>query len=448
MTYMTASAPKFNLRNEPSSPSSSPTLIARWSPMIIWSMAAFFYLYEYVLRVSFSVMTTPLIQDFGITSSALGFLASLYYYGYTPLQIPCGVIVDRFGARRTVTVSAALCTAGCIFFSLSQNLLMAQMGRMLMGAGSACAYIATAKIAADWFRPKRFALLTSITMGLGLVGATFGAQPFAVLVNLYGWRMSMMVMAVIGVGVIILSWMILRDRKHPVSSQHTLNTSQKTSLLEGLKIITSNPQCWLIGVYGCFMLLPLSAFAELWGVPYLMQLYNVGNETASFATIMVFIGMALGCPLAAGLSDRLQSRCKVMRGSAILTASLFCIVVYGPTLPFTMTCMILFCTGLCAGGQILYFAAVKELNPPHISATTVGFTNTLVMTSALIFQPLLGLILDYVWDGARAMDGTPLYTLSAYKMALLPVPVCLIIAGFIIYYVRESYSVEQDEEGS
>lgn len=444
---MTASAPKVLIFPTPKTAPSKSAPTPSWQPYLIWGMAAFFYLYEYVLRVSPSVMTISLMQDFGITSSSLGFLASIYYYGYTPLQAPCGVIVDRWGVRRVVTFSALLCTTGCILFCSSHNLMFAQAGRMMMGAGSACAYIATAKIAADWFPRKRFALFTSITMGLGLIGATFGGKPFAMLVNLYGWRSSMMMMAVLGGVIVIMAWLIIRDKKRlPKKSITSANTQQKTSIFEGLKIIASNPQCWMIGVYGCFMLLPVSAFAELWGVPYLMQLYGVSNDVASFSTIMVFIGMAIGCPLSAWIADILQSHKKIMAWSALLTSVLFATIVYGPTLPLNLVSVLLFMTGLCAGGQILYFAAVKELNPARISATTVGFTNTLVVTSAIIFQPLLGVILDYVWDGMSTADGTPIYTLAAYKTALLPVSVCMLIAWGIMTQVKETYPTSDDDE--
>lgn len=412
-----------------------------WLSWVIWGTAAFFYLYEYILRVSFSVMTQPLMQSFEVTSAALGVLASFYYYAYTPLQIPCGVIVDRLGVRRVVTISALFCAMGSFIFSKSDSLLMAQMGRMLMGAGSACAYLSTAKLAAEWFPPRKFALLTSVTMGLGLLGATFGGKPFAIIVNAFGWQKAMLIAAIVGVGVAVFSWIIIRDRKETIATSQLDQDAvlPSTSLLSGLKIIATNPQSWLIGLYGCFMYLPLSAFAELWAVPYLMQLHGVDNEVASSASIMVFIGMAIGCPLAAWLSDKVESRKKIMGTSALLTASLFVFIVYCPIISFHMTFILLFITGLIAGGQILYFAAAKEINPPQMSATTVAFTNTLVMISAIIFQPLLGYILDFVWDGARTAEGLPLYAVSDYQIALTPVPICLFISWLILKSVKETY---------
>lgn len=407
---------------------------------IIWGCAAFFYLYEYILRVSPSVMTHNLMADYGVTSAALGVLVSFYYYAYVPLQIPCGVIVDRLGVRRVVTLSAIFCTIGSLIFAQSDSLVLAQFGRFLMGAGSACAYLSTAKVAAEWFPAHKFALITSITMGLGTIGGTFGGKPFAYLVNSMGWRSAMMVMVFVGVCVIVSSWMIIRDRKENEAG-HAPNAPklEDNSVLAGLKVVASNPQSWLIGLYGCFMYLPLSAFAELWGVPFLMQVHGIDNELASSASVMVFIGMAIGCPLAAWLSDKLQSRIKVMEYSAIITALLFVLIVYCPIIPLSLTFPLLLVTGIVAGGQILYFAAAKEINPPQTSATTIGFTNSLVMVSGIIFQPLLGILLDARWDGIRNAEGLPIYTTDAYQTALSPVPICIFVAWLLLKLVKETY---------
>ncbi|MBX9976975.1 MAG: MFS transporter [Alphaproteobacteria bacterium] len=416
---------------------------APWKSWLIWGTAALFYLYEYILRVSPSVMTNQLMQDFGVTSAALGVLASFYYYAYTPLQIPCGVIVDRLGVRRVISLSALFCAMGSVIFSQSESLLWAQLGRMLMGAGSACAYLSTAKIAAEWFPPKKFAIITSTTMGIGLIGATFGGKPFAIVVNAYGWRDAMFMAAVVGAGVALAAWLIIRDRKETVATtQPTIVEAavlQKQTLLSGLKVVASNPQSWLIGLYGCFMYLPLSAFAELWAVPYLMQLHGIDNEVASSASIMVFIGMAIGCPVSAWLSDKVESRLKVMGFSALATAFMFMFIVYCPIIPLNLTFGLLFVTGVLAGGQILYFAAAKEINPPQTSATTIAFTNTLVMVSAIIFQPLLGYLLDWNWEGLRTEAGIPMYSIEAYQIALSPVPIFLLVSWFILRFVRETY---------
>lgn len=406
---------------------------------IVWGCAALFYLYEYALRASPSVMTNELMVDFGVTSTALGVLTSFYYYSYVALQVPCGVIVDWLGPRRVVTISAILCVLGSYLFAESHTLFTAQMGRFLLGAGSACAYLSCAKIGAEWFNTRKFALITSLTMMMGTFGGIFGTLPMAVLMNTYGWRLAMLVMAVIGIAVAGASWLIIRDRPQGISQVNNYALTQEKGLLTGLKEIVSSPQVWFAGLYGALMYVPLSGFAELWAVPYLMETYHINNEVASIASIMVFLGMGLGCPLSAWLSDYLQSRRQVMSGAALGTMVFFLVSIYVPGIPLNGMFALLFIAGLFCGGQILYFAVAKEHSPAHASGTSVGFTNGVLMSSGFIFQPLLGLFLDLVWDGQMTAEGTRYYSAAVYQIAMTAIPVSLFLAWVVMFFIKETY---------
>ena len=215
---------------------------------MILSAAWAFYLYEYLLRVAPSVMTDNLMGDFGVMAAALGVLTSMYYLAYVPLQIPCGVIVDYWGPRKVITVSAVLCMAGSILFSYADSLPMAQLGRLLIGAGSACAYIGCMKIASTWFNPAMFSLIAGISQMMGTIGGTLGNGPLALVVNTFGWRQAMLIAGFIGGGIALVSWLVIRDRPKDVG--HVKRKFQ-SHLSEDLKIIASHPQNLRIGVYGC-----------------------------------------------------------------------------------------------------------------------------------------------------------------------------------------------------
>lgn len=431
--------PAFSQGNitESSSPSNSYSFMA-W---VFWGCAALFYLYEYVLRVSPNVITNELMHDFSITSTYVGVLVSAYYIAYVPLQIPCGIIVDWLGVRRVISVSTVLCIVGSIFFSQSDNYYIGIFSRFLMGAGSACAYISCVKLASDWFPPQKFAVIAAITMMMGTLGGVIGAKPFAALSNNFGWRQAMFILALIGIAVLAIAWFVIKEK--PKASTEMVT---KQNLFDGLKIIKSNSQSWLIAIYGGLMFIPISAFADLWGTPFLMQLYHIDNETASFAGTMVYLGFAAGSPLAAMLSNTIKSRKIVMTWSPILTIFPFMAVVYVPNIPYTASLFLLFAAGLVCAGQILYFAAVKEINPAKYSATAIGFTNAGVMVSALIFQPLMGYILDFFWDGTIAVDGTPVYSIFNYQHAMMTIPVCMVIAWFMMFSVKETYQYKEKEE--
>ncbi len=393
-----------------------------------------FYLYEYILRASPGVITNELMTSFGISAGAVGTLIAFYYFAYVPLQIPCGVITDRFGPRKVVSISALLCVLGAVIFATSNSIIFAQFGRFLIGAGSACAYICCLKIASVWFDKSKFAFIAGISMMMGTFGGMVAGFPFAKLSNAHGWRNAMLIAAIVGVVVMIISWFVIKDRP-----DHKKSQIAEGGLLDGLKIITAKPQNWLIGLYGLMMYLPLCVFAELWGTPYLMQRFGIANEKASYGAIMVFVGYAIGCSISSKLSDYWQSRRKVMALSVTWTFIGFSVVLYAPGFSFNMVLVSMFLSGIAAGFSILYFPAVQENNPTKYSATSVGFTNALVMASGFIFQPLLGKLIDYSWDGNFNVDGAPLYALKDYQFALSAVLFAFLLGRFIVFFIQETY---------
>jgi len=406
----------------------------------IWACAGAFYLYECILRVSPSVMTEGLMHDFSLTSTNLGVLVSFYLYSYTVLQIPCGVMVDALGTRRIITVSSALCVVGTFLFASSDLLIGAQIGRFLVGAGSACAFISCMKVVADWFTPTRFAVMSGMTTMMGTIGGTFGGPPLAWMVNnLGGWRQANLALAAAGVVMTLFAWVMVRDHPPTHLSSTKPYHAHEIPLKKSLALLAMNPQVWLIGLFGGLMWLPIAAFAELWGVPYLMHTYGIGNEQASFATVMIFVGFAFGGPLAAWVSDRAKSRIFAMKLSAILQFGIFLAIVFGSAIPLPMMFALLFAGGVCNGGQVLVFACVKELLPRRISGTALGFTNAIVMMSGVVFQPLLGELLDWRWDGALGPDGVRLYSEAAYQTAMVAIPVGIAASWVLLHFIKETH---------
>jgi sugar phosphate permease len=406
-----------------------------------------FYLYEYILRASPAVLENFLMQDYAITATTVGVITSAYYWAYTPLQLPCGVIVDHLGARRVIMYSIFLCVLGCYFFSQSDSVYTAILGRVFMGAGSACAYISCAKIGAEWFNSDRFALIAGIGMFMGTVGGSLNAVT-SMLVESFEWRGAMMILGVVGIGIFALAWIVMSDSPDAANAKKAVKSNKAEekprmfatdTLFEGLKIAMSNPQNWLIGIYGCVMYLPLCAFAELWGVRYLKLLYGIDSTIAASACVGVFIGMGVGSILGAWISNKIQSRTRVMSIAALGTLACFAVVFYVPDLSFPTMRIVLFLGGLLSGGQTLYFVTIKENMPNRYAATAIGFTNAFVMSSAILFQPLLGFILDAAWDGAVDVDGVPVYTIENFKIAFSAVMIAFVLGWIVMLFVRDTY---------
>ena len=403
---------------------------------LIWACAGLFYLYEMVLRASPSVIAKDLMLDFGVASTSLGVLASFYYYSYVILQIPCGVIVDKLGPRRVVTYSTLLCVLGSILFAKSDSLFIAQIGRFLIGAGSACAFISCLKVGSEWFLPAQFAMIAGLSNMMGTLGGMVSGPPFAVLSNTFGWRQATLITATIGVFLALVFWFVMKDKQQEERTH--------APLLTGLKKIARDPYNWIIAGVGGLMYVPVSAFCELWAVPYLMEKYQVTNEIASRASIMIYLGIAFGSPLAARLADRFKSPVRVMMGASLLTAALFMAAVRFDSMTYQAMLMILFFAGIANAGQVMCFAVVKENVDNHQSGTAAGFTNAIVMLSGIIFQPLLGIILDLSWQGQLNSDGTRFYGEEAYQTAMMTIPLCF-IAGWILLHMAERFFKPQGQ---
>lgn len=410
---------------------------------IVWFVAAFFYLYEYVLRASPGIMTEQLMQDFGITTTALGLFTSMYYYAYTPLQIPGGLIVDRLGARFAITLSCALCCCGTFLFAGCESLLGAQIGRFIIGAGSACAFLSTLKLVSDWFPARYFAVLSGMTTMIGItMGGYIAGKPLALAVNAVGWRSAMFWSATLGIATTLICWVMVSNT--PKGTKTYTGKTSTATIIADLKILITNRQTWYIALYGCLFYVTISVFAEMWGVPYLMKKYTIDNVSASSMVAMLFLGKGAGAPCIALLSNYLESRRKVMFFSTFGATIAFLLAVYMDVSPSMMEVLLCF-TGFCAGGQVLCFALNQEVNPHEISATTVGFTNTIVMLSGIVLLPLLGALLDFNWSGALGDNGVRIYDIQAYKAAMLALPVCLFLSFLLVFFIKETYPHGKDD---
>ena len=129
--------------------------------------------------------------------------------------------------------------------------------------------------------------------------------------------------------------------------------------------------------------------------------------------------------------------------STLAATLCFLLAIYAANSVFMME-VLLFCTGICVGGQVLCFALNQEANPKEISATTVGFTNMGVMMSGIILLPALGGILDLSWDGILDASGGRIYTLQAYENAMLALPICLFGAWVVSLFIKETYPEDDD----
>jgi len=415
-------------------------------PWVICTIGMLFYCYNYFLRVSPSVMQQDLMQGLHINAYQFGTLAAFYYYAYTPMQIPVGMLYDRFGTRIVQFFACSIATIGVGLFISADNYFTAGAGRFLIGLGTAFAYIGVLKLASVWLPANRFAMVAGLTTAFGMMSAIFSDKYLTQFVQAVGYKNALHTAFIIGIALSFIILLFSRSRPkiqlaHQTSNAHTPMTFLQ--LLNSLRLVITNPQMLLIGLIGCLFYLPASVFLDLWGIPYLKTVYHLTPEQAEFSIRWVFIGWIISGPTIGIISEKIKRRRTPLLISALMSALLLSIIFYIPGIPSLVLYVLFFFIGVFCGAHPLCFALGKENCPIEISGTAVAVTNTLIMLGGMVFQPVVGKLLDNHAVNVVMQNGMPLYSASDYTYALSVVPLGLCVSILLTFFLKETYCKTQ-----
>lgn len=422
-----------------------------WRATIICSLAMLFYVYEFTLRTVPSAITHELMRDFQIQAAGLGLMTSLFYWGYTPMQIPVGLLYDKLGARLLLTIAMACCVLGTILFGASYNLYLASFAFFIIGFASSFAFIGTLVLASRWFPAKYFAMIAGIVQFMGSIGAVVGQAPISLVTRKIGWHHTLYWLAGIGFIILMLIWTLIRDGGSSYVAKRPQLAKPLTEL-QRLAIVCKNSQTWWTAVYAFTSWAPMILFAGLWGIPFLMVMYHVSAAKAAIGTSILWLGNAFGSPFFGWWSNYIHLRRMPMVVCSIIGFITAIYVLYIPHPPLAMMYIALFFFGVASSGQMISFGVVHDNNPSSVEGTAIGFNNMAVIIGGIILPPMVGLILKFHWNGAM-QNNVPIYNLSDYHIALAIIPLCsllgLVVAKFFIHETRCHPQYGQNaEEGS
>lgn len=408
-------------------------------PWIIWTLAAGFFFYKYLIQVSPSVMTDDLMVAFHVHGAGLGNLSAFYFYAYLIMQIPVGIMLDRFSPRLLTTGAILICSISTYIFSQTSTLWLACFSRALMGAGAAFAAVSCFKLAALWFTPKRFALVSGMFMTAAMLGAVGGQMPLSILVQQVGWRSALEVVSAIGILLGIIYYLVIRDK----STNVTHTPQKKESVRHLLLRIITNKQAWALSLYSGLAFAPVSVFGGLWGVPFLETAYHLSRTDAALAISCIFIGFAAGAPFWGWFSDYIRRRKPVLFVGTCSALLCLLIVLYSSSLLLTTLMILLFLFGFGASGFFTSFAMIRELFPIVLVATVLGIMNTFNSVFEALFEPLVGAILDWTWSG-KAINGMHQFSLQGYHLSLLLLPLSMFLALVTLTLIQETNCRSQE----
>lgn len=390
--------------------------------LTMWGLAVAFYLFGFFHRVTPAVLTTELMLDFQLSAAMLGNLSAFYFYFYAAMQLPTGVLVDRFGPRRVLWIGAMIGGVGALLFAFADTFASAALGRGLIGATVAVAWVSMLKLCAHWFDARRLGMVTGVSLAVGTMGAVMAGLPLRALSDALGWRpvigASGIVALLIAAGIFFLMRddPVQRGFRSQIPAGATFHAPSLRTILSGLGRIWAYRNVPLLfwvpsGICGAFL-----TFTGLWGVPFLVQQHGLTPRSASLVTSGMLIAFSVGSIAFGILSDRIR-----LRKLPYVIGGTFTLISYGvlyifPDGRLSVLVPLLLLGAAGSGSMAVGFLYSRESAPLALSGTVAGAVNMGVMVGPLFQQPLIGWILDKNWSGAL-LDGVRVYDLHAYKLA-------------------------------
>jgi sugar phosphate permease len=414
----------------------------RWTAFSLLSLC---YMLAFFHRMAPASIASELQYDFHASGVQLGALAAMYFYIYTLMQIPVGIMVDTLGIRRIVIAGALLSGAGSFLFAWADTLELAYFARVLTGLGVSVFFISLIKINAVWFHDRHFGTAGGFAIFLGNIGAVLAASPLVWLVAQTEWRNVFYAVGWLSLILALLVWWQVRNHPHEAGlpSMQELegqpaHAKHEGHWWDGLRLVTKNRATWPsffpnFGIAGS-----LFAFAGLWSVPYLHDAMGLTREIASQHNSLLLLGFAIGAIGSGSLSDHLGRRKPLIVGGALLYLLCWLPIIGLWKLPLNWSYAHYFLMGVCASGFTLCWASAKEVNPPALSGIATSVVNTGSFLGAGILQPLVGWVIDQSWSG-QIQNGIRIYTAENYQIGLT-VMFGFALIGFVgACFIQETY---------
>jgi len=393
---------------------------------LIWIIGIVAYLVAVCQRTSFGVVGLEATERFHASAAEISFFTVLQLLVYAGLQIPVGVLVDRFGSRAMIAGGALLMGLGQLQLAFAENIPGGVLGRVLVGAGDAMTFIAVIRLIPLWFAPARVPLLTQLTGMSGQLGQLFSVVPFAMILHAAGWTPAFLTLAAMSGLAVVLVLVLLQDLPpgHPAPEPAQGLRATGVSLAHAWRQPGTR-----LGLWSHFTVqFSGTVFAMAWGYPFLMSAQGLDAGTVS-ALLALYVAAAIA---AGPLMGSFVSRHPLRRSTMVLlisagTAAAWAAVLLMPgRSPLWLLAGLVVVLAIGGPGSMIGFDFARTFNPAHRIGTATGIVNVGGFIAALLAIFLIGLVLDMLHAGGYSRGD--LYALEPFRIAL-SVQFLLLAAG-------------------
>jgi MFS family permease len=367
----------------------------RW---VVFAAVLFTYFIIVSQRTAPGLISDQIMKDFNLSAATIGLMTSIQFLAYTGLQIPIGILSDRFGPNRFLIAGTLLNGIGTFLYSVAPNAFVLLLARLLVGIGDATIWVNLVLILSQWFKVNEFVRLLGFAGMSGSLGFIMATVPYSAWISLSGWRMPFLTLGIVlCLCGIMLYFVLVKKPKQLYKEEKVFKPIKKEheNAIVLLRRIFSSRQAWAtflchFGAVGTYV-----GFIGSWAVPFGMHVYGMTRSEASQLIMVGLIGAIIGAPLTSWVSGRLDSikRPYVLVHIALFLSWITFVFMNGKP-PYFMLSILFFIVGFGNGASALTFVVVRKSFPIKEVGVVSGFANTGGFLSAVLLPSIFGKILD------------------------------------------------------
>jgi MFS family permease len=369
----------------------------------VWGLGVAVYFIAITYRTSLGVAGLDAAHRFDINASALSTFSILQLLVYAGMQIPVGLLVDRWGTKKVLTLGIVLFTAGQFGFAFSGSYGAALACRALLGCGDAMTFISVLRLGSRWFPAKRGPVVAQIAGLMGMAGNLVTTLVLARLLDAFGWTPTFAGSAVLGALILVLVLLFLKDHPRGYEPAPASQHNEPGYVRRQIALTWREPGTKL-GMWVHFSTqFPGMVFLLLWGMPFLVQAQGLDRSTAGgLLTLVVLANMVFGMVFGQIIVRHHTARGPIALGTVAATAAVWGAATgwpgHAPMWLLLVMCVVL---GACGPASMVGFDFARPANTPERQGTASGIVNMGGFTASMTTLLLVGVLLDLTGDNFR-----------------------------------------------
>lgn len=397
---------------------------------IVLSVATLAYVSAILQRTTMGVSGVTAAERFHVSAESLSLFVVVQLIVYAAMQIPVGILLDRFGTRVMLVLGAVVMGVSQFIVGQTSTLGLAIAARALVGAGDAMIFISALRIVPAWFQPNQVPLVSQILGIVGQFGQVLSAIPFLIILDVFGWTPAHVSAAAFAIIVAAICLAMLRDVPPGVERPHI--TIRFSDLRKQILVTGKSPGTRLAIWTHWITMFGSALFTMLWGVPFMVKGLGLSQQVASgMLTMLIFVNIMFGLVLGAMSARMPQLRVRMVLAIVSVSALAWASVILWPgTPPFWLLVVLVITLAFGGPASMIAFEFAREHNPALNQGLATGMANIGGYTATLLSTWLVGRILDAVHHMNPDVD---LYSLGSFKIAFVAVLVITAIGvtGFL-----------------